>query len=408
MKCRHCHADISHVFADLGHQPPSNAYLSEQALTEAEVTYPLKVYTCGQCRLVQVPSHTGAADLFTPEYAYFSSVSQSWLAHARSYVDMMTTRFSLGPDSFVVELASNDGYLLQYVKAGGIPCLGIEPTHSTAVAAREKGIETCEEFFGVALGQRLKAQRRPASVIAGNNVLAHVPDINDFVGGIKELLAEDGVATLEFPHLLRLVEDVQFDTIYHEHFSYLSLYSVSRIFEAAGLTIFDVDQLPTHGGSLRIYAKHKDSAAHLLSPNVAAVMTAEQQAGIESDAFYTGLQARAEKVKNDLLDFLIKCKNDGKRVAAYGAAAKGNTLLNFAGVRPDLLPFVCDAAASKQGKFMPGSHIPILDPTALAEFKPDFVVILPWNIKDEVIQSQSHALAEGGQFVIAVPQLTLI
>jgi C-methyltransferase-like protein/putative zinc binding protein/methyltransferase family protein len=408
MNCRHCNQPLEHVFIDLGHQPPSNAYLSPEQLAGPEITYPLKVYVCGQCWLVQLPSHADAGELFTPDYAYFSSISASWVAHARTYVEVMAERLGLDGASFVVEIASNDGYLLQFVQARDIPCLGIEPTTSTAQAARKLGIETLEEFFGLELARRLASERRSADLLIVNNVLAHVPDINDFVAGIYEMLAQQGVATLEFPHLLKLVEGVQFDTIYHEHYSYLSLRAVAGIFEKAGLKIFDVEELPTHGGSLRIFAARKEAADRTVTPRVAALLEAERQAGVDRPEFYAGLQSRAEQTKNDLLTFLLKQKRAGKTVAAYGAAAKGNTLLNFAGVKPDLLAFVCDAAPSKQGRFLPGSHLPVLPPEALREQRPDFVLILPWNIKDEIMKFHGYVHEWGGRFVVAAPELEVL
>ena len=403
--CRHCGAPLRDVFVDLGHQPPSNAYLTAADLERPEITYPLKAYVCRECLLVQLPAHAGAEELFTPDYAYFSSVSRTWVEHARRYVAEVTERYRLGPDSFVVELASNDGYLLQFVKERGIPCLGIEPTHATAEAARSRGIETLEEFFGLTLGQRLAEERGQADLIVANNVLAHVPDLNDFVAGIASLLAPEGVATLEFPHLLRLILGRQFDTIYHEHYSYFSLHAARRVFRHAGLEIFDVEELPTHGGSLRIHAALAAAAEARMSERVAALLEEERRAGILEMDFYAGFQAQAEKIKNDLLTFLLEQKGKGATVAAYGAAAKGNTLLNFAGVKTDLLPFVCDAAPSKQGRFLPGSHIPILPPEELLERRPDHVLILPWNIRGEIMEAQAHVRDWGGRFVVAVPEL---
>jgi SAM-dependent methyltransferase len=343
--------------------------------------------------------------LFTDDYAYFSSVSTSWLAHAERYVDAMVGRFRLGPDSMVVEIAANDGYLLQYVQQRGIPTYGVEPTLSTAAAARAKGIEIVGEFFGVALADRLAATGRSADLIAANNVLAHVPDINDFVAGFAHLLKPAGVATFEFPHLLRMVQQAQFDTAYHEHYSYLSLGAVTRIFAHNGLQVFDVAELPTHGGSLRVFAQRADTGRHPVCPAVATLLATEEAAGMKTSAFYTRFQQVAEGVKNGLLSFLLQARRDGKSVAAYGAAAKGNTLLNFAGVRSDLLAFVSDAAPSKQGKFLPGNHIPILTPDAIAERKPDYVVILPWNLADEVKAQLSFISGWGGRFVVAVPTL---
>jgi len=405
--CRHCSAKLTHDFIDLGHQPPSNAYLAAGALDEPETYFPLKVFVCTHCWLAQLPAHAAASELFTPNYAYFSSTSKAWLVHAERYVEAMMERFGLGPQSLVIEVASNDGYLLQFVKERAIPCVGIEPTSSTAAAARAKGIETLELFLDEATGCEVGDSHGRADLLVANNVLAHVPDINDFVRGIAELLAPTGVATFEFPHLLSLLEGLQFDTIYHEHFSYLSLTAVSRILEAARLRVFDVEELSSHGGSLRVFACQSD-ADRPAGDAVGAFLAREQAAGVKDLPAYSRLQREAERIKDELVTFLIAEKSAGRRVAAYGAAAKGNTLLNFAGVKPDLLPYVCDAAASKQGRFMPGSHIPILAPEALAEDKPDTVLILPWNIAEEIVSSLSQVQEWGGRFAIAVPRLTLL
>ncbi|MGP0041322.1 MAG: methyltransferase domain-containing protein [Rhodomicrobium sp.] len=407
LTCRHCGTALHRVFVDLGHQPPSNAYLPEDRLGAPEVTYPLKAYVCEECWLVQLPAHAAADALFTADYAYFSSVSKSWVAHAERYVAAMAERFGLTPKSFVIEVASNDGYLLQFVAGRGIPCLGLEPTASTAAAARKKGIETEEVFLGEATGQAIAAARGKAALVTANNVLAHVPDINDFVRGIAALLAPEGVATFEFPHLLRLVEGLQFDTIYHEHYSYLSLHTVRRVLDTAGLRAFDAEELPTHGGSLRLFACH-EGARHETAPGLMDLAAAEAAAGITQAPFYSGLQAEAERIKDELLLFLINEKRAGRTVAGYGAAAKGNTLLNFAGVRADLLPFVCDAAPSKQGQYLPGSHIPIRAPGALAEARPGTVLILPWNIASEIVETMRHVRGWGGRFAVAVPRLAML
>lgn len=404
MNCRHCDAPLGAPFIDLGHQPPSNAYLTAEMLQATEAYAPLAVYACTSCWLVQLPSFHEAHELFTGDYAYFSSVSQGWVEHADRYVAAVADRFALGAESFVAEVASNDGYLLQHVAARGIRCLGIEPTASTASAAREKGIATEELFFGEATARDLAARHGRADLTAANNVLAHVPDINDFVAGFRELLAPQGVATFEFPHLVNLIRLRQFDTIYHEHYSYLSLTAVQTIFAAAGLRVFDVEEVPTHGGSLRVYACHAD-AAHVTGPAVAAMLESERAAGVTDPAFYATLAPAALGIKLDLLAFLVEQKRAGKRVAAYGAAAKGNTLMNFAGVKADLVDFVCDAAPSKQGRFMPGSHVPILAPAALRAERPDFVLILPWNIEAEVRQQHGYIAEWGGRFVVAVPEL---
>lgn len=407
MNCRHCGHPLTHVFLDLGFAPPSNAYLAAAALRAPETGFPLKLYVCDHCWLVQTEDYARADELFQHDYAYFSSTSSTWLEHARRYVDAMRERLALGRDSFVVEVASNDGYLLKNFVAAGIPCLGIEPTASTAAAAEALGIPVRREFFGLRLAQELASRGQQADLILGNNVYAHVPDINDFTAGLKAALKPGGTITLEFPHLLQMIQGGQFDTAYHEHFSYLSLHTVRQIFEQAGLRVWDVEELPTHGGSLRVFGCHReDSRAE--NASVAAVIAAEAAGGLRSLTTYRAFQARAEKIKDDLLLFLIEQKRAGKKVAAYGAAAKGNTLLNFAGVRPDLLTYVCDAAASKQGKYLPGSHIPILPPAVLAEDRPDFVMILPWNIADEVRQQNARVREWGGKFVVAVPRLQVL
>jgi SAM-dependent methyltransferase len=408
LKCRHCEATLDLTFVDLGSAPPSNAYLTREDLAAPETWYPLRVLVCTSCWLVQTEDHTGREELFAHDYAYFSSTSAGWLAHSRAYVEEMVRRFDLGASSMVVEVAANDGYLLQYVKAAGIPCYGVEPTASTAAAARSKGIEIEESFFGVALAKRLAAAGRQADLTAANNVLAHVPDINDFVSGFAALLKPQGVATFEFPHLMKLVAGNQFDTIYHEHYSYLSLSAVRRIFAANGLTIFDVEELPTHGGSLRVFAQRADTGLHASTRRVAELLAAEETAGVKSTAYYDGFQARAEKVKDDFTSFLIDAKRKGLKVGAYGAAAKGNTLMNFAGIRPDFIPYVVDRAASKQGKYMPGSRIPIVDEARLKADRPDIIVILPWNIREEVMAQLSYAREWGARFVTAVPELRMV
>lgn len=392
--CRHCGTPLEHQVIDLGHQPPSNAYLTPEQLALPEVTYPLNVYVCHHCWLVQLPVHAAADELFTADYAYFSSISTSWCAHAERFVDASVKRLGLGSDSLVVELASNDGYLLQYVEQRGIPCLGIEPTRATAEVARAKGIETIELFFGLSLAEELK----PADLVVANNVLAHVPDINDFVAGIARLLKPNGQASIEFPHLLRLLEGNQFDTIYHEHYSYLSLRVVQRIAAAAGLEVVDVEQLPTHGGSLRVWLAHQGAIEPTAAVNT--VWADEASGGLESLDAYADFQCRAESVKNSLLEFLLQAKCKGQRVLGYGAAAKGNTLLNYAGIKADLLPVVADRAASKQGKHLPGSHIPVIRPEELAEQNPDALLVLPWNLINELRQQwPKHAL------VTAIPRL---
>lgn len=408
MKCRHCGTPLSLPFVDLGNAPPSNAYLGANQLQAPETWFPLKVLVCDSCWLVQTEDHAGREALFSEDYAYFSSFSTSWLRHSEAYVAAMAARFGLGRESCVVEVAANDGYLLQYVKAAGIPCYGIEPTASTAAAARAKGIEIVEEFFGVALGEKLAKEGRQADLTAANNVLAHVPDINDFAGGFAKLLKPEGVSTFEFPHLMRLVEFNQFDTVYHEHYSYLSLTAVARVFEKNGLSVFDVEELSTHGGSLRVFAQRSDVMAHPVTPAVGAMLAREEAAGMKTAEYYTSFQPRAEKVKDDIVDFLIDAKRKGKRVGAYGAAAKGNTLMNFAGIRPDLVPYVVDRNPAKQDKFMPGSRIPIVSEDHLKADKPDLVVILPWNLRAEVTEQLAYIREWGGKFVVAVPRLEVL
>jgi SAM-dependent methyltransferase len=407
MKCRHCAAPLEHRFLDLGFAPPSNAYLSLDDLSAPETYFPLRLNVCHTCWLVQTEDYARAHELFKADYAYFSSTSASWLAHAGQYVQDITRRLALSADSLAIEVASNDGYLLKNFVAAGIPCLGIEPTASTAAAAEAIGVPVLREFFGEALGKRLAAEGKQADLIVGNNIYAHVPDINDFTRGLKAALKPRGTITLEFPHLMRLIEHTQFDTAYHEHFSYLSLYSAKRIFQAATLRVFDVEELLTHGGSLRVYGCHADDARKD-TPAVSSLLVEESRRGLRDQSTYQDFQARADRIKDDLLAFLIQAKREGKTVAAYGAAAKGNTLLNYAGIKPDLLAFVCDAASSKQGKFLPGSHIPILNPTALRNGRLDYLLILPWNIAAEVKQQNSQLPALGTKFVTVVPRLEIV
>ena len=408
MKCRHCHHELTLPFLDLGSAPPSNAYLSAEGLNRPEVWYPLRLLVCSHCWLVQTEDHAGREALFSEDYAYFSSFSSSWLAHAQRYVSAMQQRFALDARSLVVEVAANDGYLLQYVQQAGVPCLGIEPTASTAAAARARGIEIDERFFGVALAQELRDRGRQADLMTANNVLAHVPDINDFVAGFAVLLKPQGVVTFEFPHLLRMVQQRQFDTAYHEHYSYLSLTAVRTILAHNGLTVFDVEALGTHGGSLRVYAQRSDSGHHALTDAVASVLAEEDGAGLRRPDFYTGFQAAAAKVALQLLNFLVERALEGVSVAGYGAAAKGNTLMNFAGVRPALLPYVVDLNPAKQNKYLPGSRIPIVDESVLKLRRPRYVLILPWNLKDEVMAQLAYIRDWGGEFVVAVPELQVL
>ena len=407
MKCRHCASELRLPFLDLGSAPPSNAYLTETDLRASEAWFPLRLLVCESCWLVQTEDQAGRDILFTDDYAYFSSFSTSWLAHAERYVQSMVQRFGLNNESRVVEIAANDGYLLQYVQAAGIPCFGVEPTAGTAAAARAKGIAVVERFFSLELADELARTGQQADLLVANNVLAHVPSINDFVTGFARLLKPQGVATFEFPHLLRMVQENQFDTAYHEHYSYLSLTVVEHIFALNGLSVFDVEELPTHGGSLRIFAQRSQTGTHLVSPNVALLRKTEADAGMAAATFYSGFQTRAEKAKDDLLAFLIDAKHLGLKVAAYGAAAKGNTILNFAGVRPDLLPYVVDLNQAKQGKFMPGSRIPIVDEAHLKVHQPDRILILPWNLRQEVMAQLAYVQHWGGQFVTSVPALVV-
>lgn len=405
MKCRHCGAELALPLVDLGSAPPSNAYLTERSLHAPEKWFPLRVLVCERCWLAQTEDFAQADELFDADYAYFSGFSTTWLAHAERYVTDMIARFDLTADSHVVEVAANDGCLLQYVKARGIPCTGIEPTASTAAAARHKGIAIVEDFFGVRLAEELAANNKFADLAVANNVLAHVPDINDFVAGFPALLKPQGVATFEFPHLFKLVAENQFDTIYHEHFSYLSFTAVERVFTANGLKIFDVEAHATHGGSLRVFAQRADTSRQVRSPRVDELLQREVQAGMNSAHYYAGFQAKTEKVKNDFVGFLLEARRAGKKVAAYGAAAKGNTLMNYAGVRPDLISFVVDRNPAKLGKYMPGSRIAIVDERCLQKERPDYVLILPWNLKTEIMQQLNYVRSWGGKYVTAVPRL---
>lgn len=406
MICRCCHAPLTDVFLDLGSAPPSNAYQSAAALHGPEVWFPLKLYTCRQCHLVQIDEVQRHDALFSPDYAYFSSFSRSWIEHAERFAAQASERLALSSQSLVMEVASNDGYLLQFIKASGIPCVGIEPTASTAAAARERGIETMEQFFGQRFAQDFVKERGHPDLIVANNVLAHVPDLNDFVAGLEVALSAQGTITVEFPHLLQLVAQHQFDTVYHEHFSYFSFHTAKQVFARHGLRIYDVEQLPTHGGSLRLWVCHAQ-ANHTESPSVARLLTEEADAGMHDMAWYSGFQSQADGAKNDFLGFLLGCRRQGKQVVGYGAAAKGNTLLNYAGVRPDLLPYVVDASPHKQNRFLPGSRIPIVAESRIRETRPDFVVILPWNLRTEIEAQLAYIREWGGRFVTAIPELTL-
>jgi len=408
MKCRHCETELTFPFVDLGSAPPSNSYLTEEGMRDTEKWYPLRVLVCTHCWLVQTEDFADREEFFNADYAYFSSFSTTWLEHAKQYIAEMVTRFNLNTNSHVIEVAANDGYLLQYVKALNIPCTGVEPTASTAKLAREKGITIVEDFFSISLAKELIAQGKQADLITANNVLAHVPDINDFVAAFAILLKPKGVATFEFPYLMDLIEGTQFDTIYHEHFSYFSVTAVNHIFTSNGLSIFDIEQLKTHGGSLRVYAQRIDQGVMPTSSYVIDLLNKENHKGITLPSCYTDFHYKVDKVKNAFLSFLIDARNQDKSVAAYGAAAKGNTIMNYAGIRPDLISFVVDRNPAKQGKFMPGSRIPIVDEKHLLTHKPDYVVILPWNLKAEVIQQHLYIKDWGGHFVTVVPCLEVI
>lgn len=404
MRCRFCNTLLKETFVDLINAPLSNAFLNKEELNEAEIFYPLKLYVCHKCLLVQVNEYKSLEEVFNSRYVYFSSYSVSWLAHSKTYVDMITNKLSLNHNSHVMEIASNDGYLLQYFKEKKIPCLGVEPTANTVKVAREKGLEVIETFFCKDLAKTLKK----SDLILGNNVLAHVPDINDFVKGLKIALKAKGAITMEFPHLLTLISENQFDTIYHEHFSYFSFFTVKQIFETHNLKLYDVEKLTTHGGSLRIYATHEQNDTLEISKNVAKLLHEESIFGISDLLTYRGFQKRANKVAYDFLAFLLNAKKEGKKVAAYGAAAKGNTLLNYAGIKRDLIAFVVDRSPHKQGKYLPASHIPVVVEERLKEIKPEYIVILPWNIKEEIFKQLEYVKEWGCQFVVAIPQLEII
>lgn len=405
MKCRHCRNDLSIKLIDLGSAPPSNAYLTFDKLNVPEKWFPLKVLVCPNCWLAQTEDRHESVELFSEDYAYFSSYSSTWLSHAENFVEKMAARFDLDSKSQVIEVAANDGYLLQYVKKKRIPCLGIEPTKSTASAARQKGIEIIESFFGTKLAKELANNGKQADLMVANNVLAHVPDINDFVSGFAVLLKQEGVATFEFPHLFQLISQSQFDTIYHEHFSYFSMTAVDRIFEKNGLRVFDVENIPTHGGSLRVFACRQDSRRHKRSPNVSSLLTLENTAGMTTLEYYKNFQDKANKIKNDFLSFLTRAVREKKKVIGYGAAAKGNTLLNYTKIRSDLIPFVVDKNPAKQGQYLPGSHIPIVGEDQIRTSRPDYVVILPWNLKEEIMAQLDYIKDWGGKFITAIPQL---
>jgi len=408
MKCRFCDNDLTITFIDLGSSPPSNSYLSKEKLNEREAFYPLKIFLCENCFLVQIDEYKKSSEIFSDEYVYFSSYSSSWLSHAKDYVDMVIERFGINQDWFIIEIASNDGYLLQNFQKANIPCLGIEPSLKTAAVAKEKKIDVIEDYFGTKLAKEMVSKDIKADLLIGNNVLAHVPDIKDFIRGLKILLNETGIITMEFTHLMQLVDKNLFDTIYHEHFSYLSLMTVKQIFEALRLELFDVEEIPTQGGSLRIYAKHKEDQTKSISENVQNLMNKELQKKMDFVDYYQDFQSKANVVKKDLHKFLIEQNLNGKKVIGYGAAAKGNTLLNYCEIKADLIKFIVDISPYKQGKYMPGSHIPIVNEVEIRKFKPDYVLILPWNIKEEIIAQLDYVKKWGCKFVIPMPKVEVL
>jgi SAM-dependent methyltransferase len=405
--CRFCDTPLKDTVVDLGMSPLCESYLAAEQLDHSEPFYPLHVKVCRNCFLVQVGEYVRAEEIFT-EYAYFSSFSSAWLKHADDYVSMISERLKLDAKSLVIELASNDGYLLQYFVKRGVPCLGIEPAANVAKAAVERGVETRVAFFGRELGRELKAEGRQADLVLGNNVLAQVPDVNSFVAGIPEVLKPNGTVTFEFPHLMRLFEGNQFDTIYHEHYSYFSLLTVEKIFARHGLTVFDVEELWTHGGSLRIYARHANDSSRPLSAALLALRDREEAAGYRQIETYTRFEEQVRETKRKLLELLIGAKRDGKRIVGYGAPGKGNTLLNYCGIRTDFIEFTVDRNPYKQGKFLPGTHIPILHPSQLEEARPDYIFILPWNFKDEILAQLAHARAWGAKFIVPIPEATVL
>jgi len=401
MKCRHCGKELQHEFIDLYNSPPSNSYLNEAQLNGPEILYPLKLYVCEDCFLVQIDEYKRSSEIFDSEYAYFSSYSSSWLEHSRKYVNMIIDKLNLNKGSHVIEIACNDGYLLQYFKEKNIPCLGIEPTASTVQVAREKGINVLKDFFNADLALKLEK----ADLIVGNNVIAHVPDINDFVKGLKIVLKPNGTITLEFPHLLNLINFTQFDTIYHEHFSYLSLITVQKIFNSQGLKIYNVEEFLTHGGSLRIYATHSENSLLKIYDSVNEIIYKEKSAELDIIEGYQGFEKKVQAIKWNFLEFLLKTQKEEKKIVAYGAAAKGNTFLNYCGVKSDAIDFVVDASPHKQGKYLPLSHIPVVSEDKLKKEKPDYIIILPWNISDEIAKQLSYTKDWGAQLVTAIPEI---
>lgn len=407
-QCRFCAAPLRVTFSDLGMSPLSNSYLRPDQLDRHEKFYPLHAWVCEKCLLVQLEQFEPPEHIFSGEYAYFSSYSDAWLKHASDYVDYMTRRFGFRAKDLVVEIASNDGYLLQYFVKRGVPVLGIEPAANCARAAEEKGVPTLVKFFGTRSAEELAAQGRKANLLLGNNVLAHVPDLNDFVQGMKRLLAPGGVITMEFPHLLNLIEQNQFDTIYHEHFSYFSFLTVESVFLHHGITLFDVEEWPTHGGSLRIFGRHEADGSKPVERSVAVLKEKERRAGLHRIDAYRMFDDKVRRTKRRLLEFLVKAKEEGKRIAGYGAPAKGNTLLNYCGVRSDFIDFTVDRSPYKQGCYLPGTHIAIHAPERIAETRPDYVLILPWNLKDEIVIQMKHVREWGGRFVVPIPTVQVL
>jgi 2-polyprenyl-3-methyl-5-hydroxy-6-metoxy-1,4-benzoquinol methylase len=405
-QCRFCNNLLKHTLVDLGVSPLANAYITAQQTHQMEPFYPLRVYVCEHCYLVQLPVFQSSKEIFS-DYAYFSSFSDSWLQHAEAYVNDMIDRFGFDTDSRVIEIASNDGYLLQYFKKKGIPVLGIEPARNVAQVAKKAGIQTIEKFFSCQAAKELTQESKYADLLIGNNVLAHVPDVNDFVKGMKIILQPHGIITMEFPHLMRLMAENQFDTIYHEHFSYFSFTIVNKIFGHHGLKIFDVDELPTHGGSIRIYARHAKDDSRRIGENVAALLEREAAEGFENLEFYLTFNQKVQSTKRSILDFMVRTQDKGKKIVGYGAPAKGNTLLNYCGIRTDFMAYTVDRSPHKQGYFLPGTHIPIHHPDKIKETRPDYVVILPWNLKDEIMHQMDYIREWNGKFVTLIPEVRI-
>jgi 2-polyprenyl-3-methyl-5-hydroxy-6-metoxy-1,4-benzoquinol methylase len=403
-KCRFCGNQLKYTFLDLGVSPLANSYLKFEQLQQMEPYFPLHVYVCETCYLVQLPVFQSPEDIFS-DYAYFSSYSESWLKHSKAFAELMIERFGLDSNSQVIEIASNDGYLLQYFKGKGIPVLGVEPAKNVAKMARESGIPTIVKFFGVHTATELTTEGKQADLLIGNNVLAHVPDLNDFVRGMKILLKKQGIITMEFPHLMRLMEENQFDTVYHEHFSYFSFITVKKVFTAQDLNIFGVEELPTHGGSLRIYACHTEDTSKPINQQVSDLVAREEAAGFDTLEHYLSFTEKVKEIKRNILDFMIKAKRKGKSIAGYGAPAKGNTFLNYCGIGTDFIEYTVDRSPHKQGHFLPGTHIPIYHPDKIKKTKPDYLLILPWNLKEEIMEQMSHIREWNGQFLIPIPEV---